>query len=253
MDPISKTMEKHFEAIDVQMDEMISNGFSHESIHQFRESIRQLRALLLYYQPVIRTSDYRELELISKNVFNMTSLIREIDVFENGYYPYMNPQTMYKLATLKKPLLLKLKEDIENTKSFKFKNYQLHIKSDEHIGSERMVELYQTLVEHCLLAVDNEEKNIHNKRMLAKKIRYIHDLLIKDRIALVPINVELDAFQDCAKKLHDVCVNLRFIGHYQLNDQGLINKLVEDHATSTKNADKQFEKLCGVLSHFIEK
>ena len=246
-------MEKHFEAIDVQMDEMIAHGFSHESIHRFRETVRQLRALLLYYQPVIRTSDYRELDLISKNVFNMTSLIREIDVFENGYYTHMNPQTMYKLATLKKPLLIKLKEDIETAKTFKFKNYQLHIRSDELSRSERMVELYGGLIEQCQLAVDNEEKMIHNKRMLAKKIRFIHDLLMKDLLELEPINLELDAFQVCAKKLHDVCVNLRFVGHYQLNDQELISKLVEDHAASTEKADYQFEKLCFVLSQFITK
>lgn len=251
MDPINYTMEKHLEAIDVQMDEMIAHGFSHESIHQFRESIRQLRALLLFYQPIIRNSDYRELEIISKNVFNMTSLIREIDVFENGYYPYMNPQTMYKLATLKKPLLIKLKEDIENAKSFKFRNYQLHIKADSFSRSDRMVDLYRELVEQCMLALDNEEKLIHNKRMLAKKIRYIHALLMPDETPLAVINNELDAFQVCAKQLHDVCVNLRFVGYYQLNDQALISQLVEDHAASTEKSDAQFEKLCGVLSQFI--
>lgn len=253
MEHVNNILEKHFEAIDVQMDVMITNGLSHESIHQFREAIRKLRALLLYYQPILRMSDYRELELISKNVFNMTSLIREIDVFENGYYPYMNPQTMYKLATLKKPLLLKLKEDIEAAKAFKFSNYQLHIKPDEQIGSQRMSELYSTLIEQCLLAVGNEEKTIHNKRMLAKKIRYIHDLVLNDTQDLELLNRELDAFQNSAKKLHDVCVNLRFVGHYQLNDQELISKLVEDHSISTEEADLQFEKLCGIMSQFIQK
>ena len=106
---ISKTMEKHLEAIDVQLDNLIDANYDHESLHAFRESIREFRALMFFYSQSIRPSDYRMVESLSKKYFNMTSLIREIDVFENGYRDFMHAETRQALLALKKPLLDQLK------------------------------------------------------------------------------------------------------------------------------------------------
>ncbi len=254
---ITKTMEKHLEAIDDTLDEMIAANLNHESIHAFRESIRKFRALMFFYSQSIRPSDYRMVESLSKKFFNMTSLIREIDVFESGYRDFMTDETVANLASIKKPLLDKLKEDISEANGFKFNQVKIHLKpiktrqDQEHCISARHCDVLNIFIQ-----VDEEpfteEKVIHTKRMLAKKILYVHDILMPERQELSQMNEELNRFQVVAKQLHDVCVNLRFVGQYRLDDPALISKLVSDHDRYSRAAEAQFERTSEVIKAYLQ-
>jgi hypothetical protein len=253
---IQKIMEKHLEAIDLTLKQMIEAAFEHESIHIFRESIRQFRALMFFCMDKIRSSDYRMVESVSKKYFNMTSLIREIDEFERGYAAFMNLETLEKLALIKEPLLERMKVEFEETNGFRFQHIKVHMKpiksrtKIEPCFNKRQCDLISTFLEKEG-GQFFEEKFIHAKRILAKKLIYVHNILMADEPSLLVINMELEAFQDIAKQLHDVCVNLRFVGQYQLNDQALITKLVHDHMAFTALAEAQYEKTSEVMESFL--
>lgn len=253
---IQKIMEKHLEAIDLTLDKMIEAAFEHESIHIFRESIRQFRALMFFCMDKIRSSDYRMVESLSKKYFNMTSLIREIDEFERGYQAFMCPETYEKLTLIKEPLLERMKLELEETNGFRFQQIKVHMKPIKTKGkidpcfNSRQCELIKIFLEKEG-GQFFEEKFIHAKRILAKKLLYVHNILMPDEPSLIAINAQLDAFQEIAKQLHDVCVNLRFIGQYQLDDQALITKLVHDHMAYTALAEAQYEKTCDVMVKFL--
>lgn len=253
---VSKTMEKHLEAIDIQLSLMMDARFNHESLHNFRESIRQFRALMFFYMPNIRPSDYRMVESLSKKYFNMTSVIREIDVFENGYQSFMNDGTIQKLTAIKQPLIDKLKSEIDETNGFKFQQIKIHIrpwKAKSNVGKcilSRQCELFQTFLEKDVENF-NDEKYIHAKRMLAKKLCYIHDILTPEVTSLARVRLELEQFQQAAKQLHDVCVNLRYVGQYQLDDSKLIEKLVKDHEVNLKVAETQYFRTCEAINEFL--
>ncbi len=254
---VSAIMQKHLEAIDEQKDRMIKSGFNHISIHNFRESIRQFRALIYFYMPNIRPSDYRVIENISKKYFNMTSLIREIDVFENGYSDSMTEATKEKIGLIKEPLLQNLKDELAETRGFLFQNVKLHVKAFEK-EPEKGPCFVSRQCELLSLFIDREEeqfgeeKYIHNKRMMAKKILYIHEMLLSDRKDLNEVNLELESFQEKAKQVHDVCVNLRFIGKYRLDDEVLITKLVRDHVLFTGQAAGQYDVTCDVIKSYLK-
>lgn len=253
---IQKIMEKHLEAIDLTLDKMIEAAFEHESIHIFRESVRQFRALMFFCMDKVRSSDYRMVESISKKYFNMTSLIREIDEFERGYVAFMCPETLEKLILIKEPLLERMKVELEETKGFRFQQIKVHMKPIKTRGkidpcfNTRQCELISTFLEKAS-GEFFEEKFIHAKRILAKKLSYVHNILMPNEPSLVAINTELETFQEIAKQLHDVCVNLRFVGQYQLDDQALITKLVHDHIAFTVLAEAQYEKTCDVMISFL--
>lgn len=254
---ISKIMETHLEAIDVQLEKMIDASYDHGSIHELRESIRRFRALMFFFIHNIRLSDYRMIEFISKKFFNMTSLIREIDVFETGYAAFMSKQTLNRLSEIKAPLINALMDELEETNGFRFQHVKIHVKPfknapmlDKYL-KHRSAELF-----NLFLDKDDErfkeEKYIHAKRMLAKKILYIHTILMNDQSALADMNEALELFQQKAKLLHDVCVNLRFIGHYKLDDEPLINKLILDHKAFSEDAEAQYEAVCeSIRAHML--
>jgi len=254
---ISQIMEKHLEAIDLQMDAMIASDFDHFQIHLLRERIREFRALMFFNIAHIRPADYRMIEFVSKKVFNMTSLIREIDVFESGYRDYMSSDTLAKLAEIKAPLVNGIKEEIEETNGFRFHQVKIHVKpfkskeKESRCFSARQCELFNQFIELDESRF-SEEKYIHSKRMLAKKLIYIHRILMSDRQDLEALNLELESFQEVAKKVHDVCVNLRFIGQYALEDHLLINKLIEDHARYAREAEDQYLLTCNVIKRYLD-
>ncbi len=253
---IQKMLEKHLEAIDLNFDNMIEASFEHESIHLFRESIRQFRALMFFCMDIVRSSDYRMVESISKKYFNMTSLIREIDEFERGYSTIMSSETLEKLTLIKEPLLERMKTELKETNGFRFQQIKVHMKPIKEkvlvdpCFNSRQCELIDTFLENEG-GEFFEEKYIHTKRILAKKLNYIHKILMPDELALVAINFQLETFQVIAKQLHDVCVNLRFVGQYKLDDQALITKLVHDHMDFTVLAEEQYQKTCDVMRNFL--
>ncbi len=255
---IQKILEKHLEAIDSTLDKMIEASFDHESIHVFRESIRQFRALMFFCMDKVRSSDFRMVESVSKKYFNMTSLIREIDEFEHGYAAFMRSETYEKLNLIKEPLLERMKAELKETNGFRFQQIKVHMKSLEiRSKSDRCFNMRQCeLINDFLKNEDGdffEEKFIHAKRILAKKLSYVHNILMHDEPSLDAVNSQLEAFQEIAKQLHDVCVNLRFVGQYQLDDQALITKLVHDHIAYTALAEAQYQMTCDAMISFLNK
>jgi len=196
-------------------------------------------------------------ESVSKKYFNMTSLIREIDEFERGYAMFMRPETLEKLNLIKEPLLERMKDELDETNGFRFQQIKVHMRpiktktKNEPCFNARQCELINTFLEKEG-GEFFEEKFIHAKRILAKKLSYVHNILMPDDGALIDVNKQLEAFQVIAKQLHDVCVNLRFIGQYQLDDQALITKLVHDHIEFTALAESQYQKTCDIMVSFLE-
>lgn len=254
---IPQNLKKHLEDIDLYFEKMLENDFSHKGIHEYRESIRRFRAILFFYEPFIKSTDYVTLEKISKKHFDATSLIRELDVFEESYGHIMNMEAVSKIHKIKAPLKEKLRADATKMQEVDFGAFEIHIKP--HMESKnydefekmRQAELFEVFVERSAFNQENVEKSIHAKRMLAKKIRYVHCLLMPGRDDLEQLNDLLDAFQMVAKALHDVCVNLRFIGYYELDDQALLDELVKDHAAYLKKADYLFERVREVFESYL--
>ena len=149
-----------------------------------------------------------------------------------------------------------MKVELEETKGFRFQQIKVHMKPIKTRGkidpcfNTRQCELISTFLEKAS-GEFFEEKFIHAKRILAKKLSYVHNILMPNEPSLVAINTELETFQEIAKQLHDVCVNLRFVGQYQLDDQALITKLVHDHIAFTVLAEAQYEKTCDVMISFL--
>jgi len=254
---IPQNLKKHLEDIDLYLEKMIADDFSHKGIHEYRESIRRFRALLFFYEPYIRNTDFADMASASKKHFNATSLIREIDVFEEGYGHIMNEATRAKIERLKEPLKASLRANITKMKEVNFANFEIHIKPNmeekdyEAFEKMRQAELFEVFVARSAFDQENIEKSVHAKRMMAKKIRYVHCLLMPDKKELDHLNELLDAFQLTAKALHDVCVNLRFVGHYELDDPELLSKLVKDHIKYLKEADYLFERVREVFESYL--
>nr|WP_281415051.1 CHAD domain-containing protein [Fusibacter paucivorans] len=258
---ISKNIKHHLAQMDLYLDQMVTDDYNHQSIHEYREAIRRLRALIYFYKPVLRNSDFKDLDFISKRNFDHTSLIREIDVFENGYRDFMLPGVIAKLCDLKAPLLTKLKSDVQMMKTFNFAQFEVRLKpSSSHKPAyeiwekQRHFEVIQAFINIDKVSnAENLERYIHEKRTLVKKLRYVHQILMQDDKTLTPINAVLEDFQDVARRLHDVCVNLRFIGQYALNDPGLLEKLIENHDAFLAEADLKYEEACRLLTQYMSR
>jgi CHAD domain-containing protein len=256
---IPKNIKYHLTQMDTFLDQMVAEEYNHQSIHEYREAIRRLRALIYFYKPVLRNSDFKDLDFISKRNFDHTSLIREIDVFENGYRDFMLPGVIKKLGDLKAPLLDKLKSDAQMMKTFNFAQFEVRLKpSSSHKPAyevwekQRHFEVIRDFINiDKVSSAKNLERYIHEKRTLVKKLRYVHEILMQNEENLVSINDVLDDFQDVARRLHDVCVNLRFIGQYKLNDPGLLEKLIENHDAFLAEADLKYEEACRLLTQYM--
>lgn len=256
---IPKRITHHLEEMDLYLDKMIRASFDHESIHDYREAIRRLRSLIYFYSPLIRDLDYKNLDYISKRNFDHTSLIREVDVFMTGYGQVMLPATKSKLNELKKPLLQRLTLDAKAMKLFNFASFDVRLKPSvahkqdckiwEH---DRHVALIEDFIDMDLHSdEENLERHIHEKRTLVKKLKYIHEILMPDNEALSKINVVLEDFQDVARRLHDVCVNLRFVGQYRLHDPELFETLIKNHDSFLAESDLKYEEICRLLTQYI--
>lgn len=242
---IEKAFESHMSAIDLGLLEMINSDFKHDGIHDYREKIRAFRALLFFFMPLIPMGEYRYLEVHSKRYFDKTSLIRELDVFECGYDTFMSDETKEILSRAKFPLSSRLKRDVRRMRSFRFSSVRMKLKpiSDDTLTAfieSRCQMLYQMLLESDVNALIQDEKKIHAKRMLVKKMLYVHRFLSKET---GQINEHFERFQWMAKKFHDVCVNLRFVGHYALSDTELISQLVSDRLKYQNLAAEAFESI----------
>ena len=240
---INAVMKEHFIEMDTRLDQMVYEDYSHESIHNFRESIRRFRALLYLIKPLLSHNDYQLLERCSKHNFDRTSLIREIDVFEHGYGYYMRRATLEKLSLVVAPLIERIRNEGAFSEFNKFSDYKINLKNMTDIVMSRfMITQYNTLKDAFLqpVEIDNEEKAIHSKRMYVKKIKYIHDITHPNDKGFEAVNECLEKFQEIAKKLHDVCVNLRFIGQYQLEDPVLLERLIKEHGIYQKASENQY-------------
>lgn len=255
---IPKNIKTHLEEQDIYLEKMISNNYDHISIHAYREAIRRLRALLYFYKPCLRSVDFSHLDELSQHNFTQTSLIREIDVFENGYGAFMKSEVVEKLNLLKRPLVDKLAAASKSMKTFQFGQIEIRVKAfNDDVPYENWEKMRHQEVMQDFIGMNNvPEKNqleryIHEKRSLVKKIRNVHEILLKDCEGLVEINVALDAFQDVARRLHDTCVNLRFIGQYELDDSHLLEKLIEDHNALLVESDEKYEHASSLLKAYI--
>ena len=253
---LSKLFDTHLEAMDEKLKSMMDQDFNHSSIHDYRESIRRFRALLFFFMPFMRPGDYRFFDMHSKRYFDKTSLIREIDVFEQGYGGIMNDSVIKQLSVLKQPLRARLILDAKRMATFRFSSTRvklMKVDSGQEPGCDwnRQCELFKQFIEKDEQLLGYEEKYIHTKRMLAKKMKYIHEILMPNHVELQNINNKLEVFQTHAKLLHDTCVNLRFVGKYELDDEPLIVKLIEDHAFYSKASDEAYLEVCKAMSEYM--
>lgn len=253
---LSTLFDRHLEAMDEKLKRMIEQDFNHSSIHEYRESIRRFRALLFFFMPSMRPGDYRFFDMHSKRYFDKTSLIREIDVFEHGYGSIMNDSVLKQLSVLKQPLYSRLVLDAKRMATFRFASTRVKLMPIENTqepgcGWSRQCDLFKQFIEKDEQLLGYEEKYIHSKRMLAKKMKYIHEILMPNRSELQNINEKLENFQTQAKHLHDTCVNLRFVGKYELDDEPLIVKLIEDHAFYSKASDEAYLEVCKAMSDYM--
>lgn len=255
---LSMLFDNHLEAMDEKLKNMMALDFNHLSIHEYRESIRRFRALLFFFMPLMRPGDYRFFDMHSKRYFDKTSLIREIDVFEQGYGNLMNDSVLNRLSILKQPLRSRLILDAKRMATFRFASTHvklIQLDNEKELGCDwnRQCQLFEQFIENDEQLLGYEEKYIHSKRMLAKKMKYIHEILMPDCDELKIINVKLEIFQKYAKLLHDTCVNLRFVGKYELDDEPLIVRLVEDHAIYSKASDQAYLEVCKAMSDYMGK
>lgn len=253
---LSTLFDRHLEAMDEKLKNMIDQDFNHLSIHDYRESIRRFRALLYFFMPFMKPGDYRFFDMHSKRYFDKTSLIREIDVFEHGYGSIMNDSVIMQLSVLKQPLRARLILDTKRMARFRFSSTSVKLMpsdNQQEPGCDwgRQCELFRQFIEKDEQLLGYEEKYIHSKRMLAKKMKYVHQILIPDRIELQNINSNLEVFQTYAKLLHDTCVNLRFVGKYKLDDEPLIVKLIEDNAFYSKASDEAYLEVCKAMAEYM--
>lgn len=248
----------HLSEMDEKLKEMIRLDFNHDSIHAYRESIRLFRALLYFYKPAMRAGDYRYLDIQSKKYFDKTSRIRELDVFIDGYGSSMNRQTLKILEDLKQPLMARLKLDVRRMIPFRFSRLSVKLPylnpdSMKSFELDRQCELFEEFMYVAPELEDLQEKYIHSKRMLSKKIRYIHQIILSNDASLVLLNKRLESFQAIAKNLHDTCVNLRLVGTYKLEDSNLIEVLVENHTRYTKISTEAYAILIDEMQLILKK
>ncbi len=255
---IPKILQLHLRDIDNHLLKMIDAHCDHKSIHDYRETVRRLRALLFYFKPLIHIGDYQQISFISKRHFDETSLIREIDVFENGYQDKMAPETLQKIQMIKAPLLSQLVHMTEAMRTFHFGEVEVRTKnpiSDEKYEDwivQRQIELFRMFIQNDEVNPENIESYIHKKRMLAKKLQYVHIIIMTGNYSLVTINQSIESFKQISKKLHDTCVNLRYIGQYELNDPQLLHQLILDHSKYLKEANASYEACCQLMKTYIQ-
>lgn len=251
--------------IDQQQDKMIQSGFNHESIHHYRESIRKLRAILFFFKDYIQAKAYIDSDLMSKYFFNLTSLIREIDVFENGYVDCMSNTTLHRLNELKTSVREEMIEAFQIPYSDYYSRFSdLNIVFAECDASINPLEdptdmtlaamiqkSHKDLLNEFIQLDESqfsEEKYIHRKRMLAKKWVYTYELFPSYFTKYQLLYEPLAHFQSEAKHLHDICVDLRFVGQFKLDDPMLLNQLVEDYTLFSVRAKEAYAKTCEAVS-----
>lgn len=251
--------------IDQQQDKMIQSGFDHESIHHYRESIRKLRAILFFFKDYIQAKAYIDSDLMSKYFFNLTSLIREIDVFENGYVDCMSSTTRHRLNELKTSVRQEMIAAFQipysdyytrfSDLNIVFADCDASVNPFDHptdITLTTMIQKSHLDLLNEFIQLDesqfSEEKYIHRKRMLAKKWVYAYEMFPSYFTKLKLLIEPLTHFQSEAKRLHDICVDLRFVGQFKLDDPMLLNQLVEDYTLFSVRAKQAYANTCEVIS-----
>ena len=257
---IMDLFKKLLSDIDHKQKLMFQAAFDHDSIHEYREAIRKLRALLFFFKSNIKSKSFYIADTMTKYYFNLTSLIREIDVFEAGYKQDMSETTQNALKGLKEKTKAEMVQKFQIPIQDGFECFEKLIIEFSHCEviealkltvKQRQIELFN---EFLTLEEDrfSEEKYIHNKRMLAKKIVFVYDLLPSCFQNIETLKDTLVDFQLSAKKLHDVCVDLRFIGQFQLEDEKLLNQLVMDYGKTSEVAKSQYQITCTCIRLGIE-
>ncbi len=251
---LQNIMIHHMKDVDVQLDLMLEADYSHEAVHHYRESIRRFRALLYYAMPLLSSKEYLFLEQASKVNFDKTSLIREIDVFEHGYGYYMRRAVIEKLENIKRPLIKLLRENGEQGLFIKLAHAPLTFKEMEgDVVLQTLKHRYAYMIGAFMQDsnTEDDEKSVHSKRMMAKKLKYVNEIFEIKPEYRAELIASLGHFQEVSKKFHDVCVNLRFIGMYEIEDANLLDRLVRDYQKCKNDTELEYTLVCQYMKKVL--
>ncbi|MBP2701267.1 CHAD domain-containing protein [Photobacterium lucens] len=263
---IRRYLKKEF-AFCAQYEKGIIKDDDPEFLHQYRVTLRRIRAILTLHRSLFDPTQVEQLKLAIKNLMQLTNLQRDLDVY------LMQMEHYFSLIEHKHHLgLARFFDDLQHQRQKTYKKNKHWLKSDEYRTTYNEIALQ---LKH-LLAIDNptspanitsinrlltplnkkvlklttaintetEDSQLHALRIKCKKLRYGLELYasISDQITLGITAKTMKSMQSKLGDFNDSAVQIDFLNHYleQYKKAGrrakainlLLHKIREQHANN---------------------
>lgn len=191
---IIANLNKQFARVESEAMHYHNNPYLPENVHQYRVAMRRMRSLLKFIKPVIDEESYDELNELLKNQGKSLNPIRDLDVFIEKIdetareYPGLLDNYVDVFHFLHERRLKKVKEqageenmaasnDMLGQVKEKIGRLSLHLEDESYVDfvKERFDKKRSQLKEEYEEAEEADYEYIHEKRKLAKQVRYTAD------------------------------------------------------------------------------
>lgn len=238
-----------------------------EFLHQYRVTLRRIRAILTLHHSLFDPTQVEQLNLAIKNLMQLTNLQRDLDVY------LMQMEYYFSLIEHKHHLgLARFFDDLQHQRQKTYKKNKHWLKSDEYKAAHGEI----TFQLKHLLAVDNqtttsnitsinrlltqlskkvlkltatintetEDNQLHALRIKCKKLRYGLELYssVSEQLTLSITAKTMKSMQSKLGDFNDSAVQIDFLNHYleQYKKAGrrakainlLLHKMREQHANN---------------------
>lgn len=205
--------------------ERFVTGDDPEALHDFRVALRRLRSLVGAYKPYIKDCLPKKQRRRIKDIAAATGLARDTEVQLQWLHPRLTQAKEHEaagFAWMVQRLQARLAEeyaDLQNTLPPSFNRLherlgkRLALEYDEH--RTPFGQIAQQLIHHAAETFrqhldgvhgESDSEQIHQARIIGKRLRYLIEPLAKADAAYKPLLKELKTLQDLMGELHDAQV-----------------------------------------------
>ncbi|MFA0816628.1 MAG: CHAD domain-containing protein [Anaerofustis sp.] len=194
-----------------------------ESIHQLRVRIRQTRALLSFFRPILQDEQYEFLNTTLRDFANRFSPLREYDVLSEQWIQFRteHPQLALQKSCLHSFLRRKRQSELKNafaylssaqSTSLIFGIWQeildLSVNEKGTVGfsdfSKKRLKKWTDSFESGLKKLTRQDATFtHSLRILGKKIRYVHEAMDDTNKEKKPASLRFKAMQTTLGEISD--------------------------------------------------
>lgn len=254
---IKAVLLEQVEALKKRYRDYVNNPYASETVHQFRVSIRRLRALLNFLKPVLLDVVYERLNTRLSDAANRLSPLRDVDVLieEVGKIALEQPDLideytmMFKFLDKERRQLLRWRtsENIQNFFEETLEETEREITSLRFIGKKdhswpafvekRLAKEVKKLQKQYEKADFREYESTHSARKQGKKVRYAADGF-KEWVSKKEAKKYTKQAKNIQNSLGKIC------------DTYVLQELLEEYAE--KASEKAMQNDFSTLSDYLE-